>query len=277
MPRRLFLGAAASLIGAGGAAAKRKRIPIALELYSVRDECKRDIKGTVRAVAKMGYDGVEFFATYFDYSLEELKELRKLLDDLGIRCFSTHNSAKFLTPELLPRAIEVNQILGNQQIIQASAPKIPTAKGWNELAERLNAAAAKLKPLGMRVGYHNHDVEFRPVDGTIPWEILAGNTTKDVILQFDVGAAISAGADPIAWMKRYPGRTVTMHVKDYSPDPAKGFKVLTGEGVAPWKKIFKLAEKSGGLECYIIEQEGSGYPPLETVERCLKAMRKLRA
>jgi sugar phosphate isomerase/epimerase len=274
--RRGFLGAGMSALGGTWAAPRRKRVPIALELYSVREECKKDLQGTVRAVGRMGYEGVEYFATYFDFGNELAKELRQIMDELKIQCCSTHNSAKFLAPENLDRAIELNQILGSRTIIQASAPKIANAQGWREVGERLNAVAAKLKPLGMRVGYHNHDVEFRPLEGQLPFEILAENTSKDVILQFDVGAAISAGADPVAWIKRYPGRTVLMHVKDYSKDPAKGFRVLLGEGDAPWKEIFQAAESVGGVEVYIIEQEGSALPPLETVERCLKNWRKLR-
>ena len=275
--RRGFLGAGVSALGAAWAAPRRKQIPIALELYSVREECKRDIKGTVRAVGQMGYDGVEYFATYFDFGPDLAKELRQIMDDLKIRCFSTHNSAKYLAPENLEKAAELNQILGSRQIIQASAPRITTAKGWHEVAENLNAAAEKLKPLGMRVGYHNHAAEFKPVEDKLPWEILAENTAKNVILQFDVGAAISASADPVAWIKRYPGRTVSVHVKEYSKDPAKGFRVLLGEGDAPWKEIFQAAESVGGVEVYIVEQEGANLPPMETVERCLKIWRKMRA
>jgi sugar phosphate isomerase/epimerase len=91
-----------------------------------------------------------------------------------------------------------------------------------------------------------------------------------------VGAAISAGADPVAFIKKYPGRIYAMHVKDYDTG-GKGFEVLVGEGSAKWKEIFQLADKIGGIEFYIVEQEGSGYPPLETVERCFKTMKKLRA
>jgi len=274
--RRGFLGAGLSVAGGALSAPRRKRIPIALELYSVREECKKDIKGTVRAVGKMGYEGVEYFATYFDFGRELCKELRQIMDELEIRCFSTHNSGKYLLPENLDKAIELNQILGSRTIIQASAGKIATAQGWREVADRLNAVAEKLKPLGMRVGFHNHNVEFVPIEGQRPFEILAENTSKEVILQFDVGAALSAGADTVAWIKAHPGRTVSMHVKDYSKDPAKGYRVLLGEGDVPWKEVFQAAESVGGVEVYIIEQEGAALPPLETVEQCLKTMQKMR-
>lgn len=274
--RRGFLGAGLTALGSASAAPRRKQIPIALELYSVREECKKDIKGTVRAVGKMGYQGVEYFATYFDFTADLCKELRQIMDELKIRCFSTHNSGKFLLPENLNKAIEWNQMLGSRMIIQASAGKITTAQGWREVADRLNAVADKLRPLGMRTGFHNHGAEFTPVEGQLPFEILAQHTAKDVILQLDVGAALSAGGDPVDWIKRHPGRTVSVHVKDYSKDPAKGFRVLLGEGDVPWKQLFQAAESVGGVEVYIIEQEGAALPPLETVEQCLKNWRKLR-
>jgi len=105
--------------------------------------------------------------------------------------------------------------------------------------------------------------------------VIAENTGKEVVLQFDVGTCIEAGSDPVAWIDKNPGRIVSMHCKDWSPEPGKGYKALFGEGVAPWKKIFEAAETTGGIEYYLIEQEGSAYPPLETAERCLATFRKL--
>lgn len=265
----LALAAAAPL-----AAAKRKRVPVGLELYSVREELKKDLMGTVRGVAKMGYECVEFYAPYFDWTPDYAKGVRKLLDDLGIRCFSTHNSDRYFTPENLPHAIELNQILGSKYIVMASAGRVEKLDGWKAVADNLNRASEKLKPLGMRTGFHNHKPEFVPIEGRRPMEVLAENTGKEVVLQLDVGPCIEAGSDPVAWITANPGRIVSMHCKDWSPDPAKGYKVIFGEGAAPWKKIFQAAEKNGGIEFYLIEQEGSAYPPMETAQRCLDAFRK---
>lgn len=272
--RRSFLvsTAASPLISA---AAQEKRIPVGLELYSVRDQLKQDLMGTVRAVAKQGYEDVEFYSPYFEWTADYAKEVRKLLDDLGIRCLSTHNDARSLNPDNLPRAIELNQIIGSRFIVMASAGRVGTVDGWKAVADRLNRAAEKLKPLGLRTGFHNHELEFKPIDGQRPIEVLAANTTKEVALQLDVGTCLEAGADPVSWIDKNPGRIVSMHCKDWSPDPAKGYKVLFGEGVAPWKKIFEAAETTGGVEYYLIEQEGSAYPPLETVERCLATFKKV--
>jgi len=272
--RRTFLAASAG-IPMICAAADGKRIPVGLELYSVRNELKKDLTGTVTAVAKMGYQCVEFFSPYVDWTVQQAKDVRKLMDDLGIRCYSTHNEANVFTAEGLLHAIELNQALGTKYIVMASPGKVDGPDGWKAVAERLNSAAEKLKPLGMSSGYHNHQTEFQVTDGKRPIEILAANTSHDVMLQYDVGTSLSMGADPVAWINQNPGRIRSMHCKDWSPDPGKGYNVLFGEGAAPWSKMFQAAEKTGGIEYYLIEQEGSRYPPFETVERCLASFRKI--
>jgi sugar phosphate isomerase/epimerase len=269
-----------ALAAAGPFASKMlgaKRIPLGLELYSVRNELKKDLMGTVRAVAKMGYEGVEFFSPYFSWTPSYAKEVRKLQDDLGIRCFSTHNDASSLTAENLPRAIELNQIIGSKFIVMASSGDIKGSDHWKIVADRLNQAAEKTKAAGLRVGYHNHDAEFRPVDGHRPLEFLAANTSKDVMLQLDIGTCLEAGSDPVAWIEQHPGRIRSIHCKDWSSDPKIGYKALFSEGAAPWKEIFAAAEKVGGVEFYLIEQEEGLYPAMECVERSLANFKKLRS
>jgi sugar phosphate isomerase/epimerase len=269
--RELLAWAAAAPFAS--AASRGKRIPVGLELYSVRNEMQQDLMGTVRKVAKMGYQGVEFYAPYFDWSVGSAKEMRKLLDDLGIRCYSTHNGPKSFSAEGLPKATELNQILGSKFIVLASAGRVNGLDGWKKVADQLNEAAEKIRPQGLRTGYHNHQTEFKPVDGKRPIEVLAANTGKDVMLQLDVGTCLEVGSDPVAWINANPGRIMSMHCKEWSPE--KGYKAIFGEGAAPWKKIFQAAEKTGGIEYYLIEQEGSDYPPLETAERCLAGFRKI--
>ncbi len=273
--RRSFLVTAAA-VPLVAAARQGKRVPVGLELYSVRDELGKDLMGTVRTVAKMGYDGVEFYSPYFEWTPAYAKDVRKLLDDLGIRCFSTHNGEESFTPANLPRAIELNQIIGSKIIVMASAGEVSGLDGWKGVADTLNRAAGKVKPLGLSVGYHNHQTEFKPVEGRRPIEVIAAKTTRDVVLQLDVGTCVEVGSDPVAWITQNPGRIKSIHCKDWSPDPGKGYQVLFGDGAAPWKKIFQAAEKTGGVQYYLIEQEGSAYPPTETVERCLATFRKLR-
>jgi len=268
----LALASAAPLMSA----MKAKPIPVGLELYSVRDQLKQDLPGTLREVAKMGYECVEFYAPYFDWTVDYAKEVKGLLDDLHLRCFSTHNSASYFAPDKIGHAIELNQIIGSKFIVMASAGRVEGLDGWKVVADTLNRAAEKIKPLGLRAGFHNHQTEFTPVEGRRPIEILAANTSKDIVLQLDVGTCVHAGGDPVAWIKANPGRIISMHCKDWSPEPAKGYSVLFGDGAVPWKKIFQAAEKTGGIQYYLIEQEGSAFPPFETVKRCLDSFRQLR-
>jgi len=270
--RRAFfaLTAAAPI---ASAFARGKGFPVGLELYSVRDQLQKDLMGTVRAVAKMGYQCVEFFSPYYAWKPDYAREVRKMMDDAGIRCLSTHNGSESFTPAGIAHAIELNTIIGSQFIVWASAGNPKTLDGWKTVADRLNQGAEKMKAAGLRAGYHNHQLEFTPLEGKRPIEVLAANTTKDVMLQLDVGTCIEAGSDPVAWVEANPGRIRSMHCKDWSKD--KGYKVLLGEGAAPWKKLFHAAEKTGGLEFYLVEQEGSVYPELETAERCLANFKKL--
>jgi len=272
LSRRSFLAFSAMLPSALSARGA-KSIPTGLELYSVREELKKDPEGTVRAVAEMGYQGVEFYAPYFEWSESQTKQMRKLLDDLGIRCFSTHNDSSYLGAEKISRARDMNLILGSKYIVMASSDPKPGLDGWKAIAEALNAAADQLASSGLKAGYHNHRREFIPVENQRPIEILAKNTKPSVMLQLDVGTCLEAGSDPVAWIRANPGRIRSLHLKDWSPEPAKGYKVLFGEGVAQWKNIFEAAESAGGVEYYLIEQEGSRYPELETARRCLQTFR----
>ena len=121
--RRSFLAVPLALAAISkGAQGQAKKVPVGLELYSVRAEYMRDLPGTVTAVAKMGYEVVEFWAPYYQWTPAQAKDVRKLLDDLGIKCNSTHNSGEAVTPEGLKKAIELNQIIGSKNIIQASEP-----------------------------------------------------------------------------------------------------------------------------------------------------------
>ena len=276
LSRRSFLAVSAAASFAG-AATKGKHIPIGLELYSVRDKLTQDLPGTVTAVAKMGYEVVEFYAPYHAWTPDRAKEVRKLLDDLGIRCNSTHNNAPVFAGDGVQKAIELNQILGSKYVVMSSAGKIATIDGWKGVAETLSNASEKLKAAGMKTGYHNHKLEFVAVEGKRPMEVIAANTPREVMLQLDVGTCIEAGSDPVAWINANPGRIRCIHCKDWAPGDDKGYRVLFGEGVAPWKEIFAAAEKTGGVEYYLIEQEGSRFPSIETAERCLATWKKLKA
>ncbi|HEY6770414.1 MAG TPA: sugar phosphate isomerase/epimerase family protein [Candidatus Sulfotelmatobacter sp.] len=272
LSRRSFLALSAMLPWAFSAHASTT-VPVGLELYSVRDSLKKDPEGTVRAVAQMRYQGVEFYGPYFDWTESQARQMRKLLDDLGIRCFSTHNNESNFSPANISRARDLNLIMGSKYVVQASTTPKTHLDEWKEVAEALNTTAEKLESSGLKVGYHNHQPEFTPLEGRRPIEVLAQNTKPSVMLQLDVGTCIEAGSDPAAWIHSNPGRIRSLHLKDWSPDKAKGYSVLFGEGVADWKKILAAAETTGGVEYYLIEQEGSRFSDLETANKCLQAFK----
>jgi sugar phosphate isomerase/epimerase len=272
LTRRSFL-TLVTAVPLAAAARAGTQVPVGLELYSVRNDLQKDLMGTVKGVAKMGYACVEFYAPYYDWTPDYTKQVRKELDDLGIHCYSTHNSLKSFAPDGLGKAMELNQILGARYIVLASPGKVSGVDGWKLVAETLNKANDTMASQGLHAGYHNHDLEWKPVDGQKPIELLATSTDKSIMLQLDVGTCLATGNDPVAWIDRNPGRIRSLHLKEWSPE--KGYRVLLGEGVGPWKAIFAAAESTGGVEYYLIEQEGSDYPEMETAEKCLAAYRRL--
>ncbi len=272
--RRSFLAAAGAISLAPAAFAKKKPL-VGIEMYSVRTEMAKDVFAPVKEVARMGYECVEFYGPYYSWSTAQATEMRKLLDDLKIKCLSTHNDSKNLLPENLNKAIEINKILGSKYIVMASAGRVdPSVDGWKKVADTLSKAADITRPAGLAVGYHNHQSEWKPIDGQKPMEIIAKNTPRDVMLQLDIGTCVETNNDPVAWINANPGRIRSIHCKEFSRKPGEGYKVLFGDGDAPWKQIFKAAEKNGGVEFYLIEQEGHALPPYEAVEKCLANFKK---
>lgn len=246
-----------------------KKIPFGLQLYSVRNECAKDLVGTVTAVAKMGYKAVEFAG----YHGRDAKTLRKLLDDVGLKCCGTHTGLDTLLGDNLPKTVEFNKTLGNQWLVvpSLSGKYTKSRQGWEEAADLFSELADKVKPDGMRVGYHNHSIEFKPIDGQVPWDIFFNRAKKEVAIQFDTGNGVDAGGDPVMYLKKHPGRTASIHVKPHSKAKPNA---LIGEDELPWKEIFRICETTAGVQWYIIEYESDAYPPLVSVQKTLEVMRR---
>ena len=246
------------------------RIPIALQLYSVRDDCAGDLSLTLQAVAQMGYEGVEF-AGYYDRTAEEL---RGMCDDLGLKVAGTHTGINTLLGDELAKTVAFNKGLGNPYLI---VPGLPaeyqgSQQAWLDTAKLFNDIAEKIADEGMSTGYHNHTGEFTSIEGEIPWDIFGRNTRDDVVMQIDIGHALRAGADPVSYIERYPGRSKLVHLKEYA---STNDKANVGEGEIPWEAVFDACETVGGTEWYIVEQESYAYPPIECAERCIENLRKM--
>jgi sugar phosphate isomerase/epimerase len=246
------------------------RIPIALQLYSVREDAARDLDGVLRAVAKMGYEGVEF-AGYYGYDAPALK---KLVDENGLKVAGAHVGIDTLLGDELQRSVEFHETIGNRFLIVPGLPaeRRSSRAAWLDTAHTMNDIAEKLKPHGKRTGYHHHAIQYTALDGELPWDTFFGNTNPEVVMQFDIGNALHGGGEAAPFLERYPGRATTVHVKEYS---ATNDKALIGEGDVPWQQIFNLCETIGGTEWYIVEQESYAYPPLECVDRCLQNLKAM--
>lgn len=274
LPRRQFLqlsalGLAGASLGLAGcatgksSASAKKKIPVGVQMYSVRNECKADFAGTIEKVSKMGYRGVEF-AGYWGLSA---KQVRQLVDDNGIVTCGTHTQFADLLPDKLDATIEFNQIIGNKFII---CPYMTgkTRAEWLAHAEMFNKIADKLAPLGLFTGYHAHKHDFQLIEGESAWDIFFGNTKREVIMQLDTSNCVDGGADPVAELKKYPGRTRTIHIK---PNGG-GAEAVIGEDKINWNGVFEVCETTGGTEWYVVEHETSKQP-LVTLERSYAALK----
>ena len=246
-----------------------KKLPIALQLYSVRDECAKDLPGVLEKVAKMGYNGIEF-AGYYDFKARDLK---KMLKDNGLACAGAHTGLPALQGDEFEKTMEFNQALENRYvIIPAVHPKKATTDAWKQYAEQFNVLMERMKQFNIWLGYHNHAQEFIAIDGDYPWDILFSELNEDIMMQVDTGNAGQAGVDVAPFIERYPGRAVTVHLKEWTDDPAGA---VVGEGLVPWERTFNACETAGGTEWYIVEQEVYPFPSMECAQKCLDNLRAM--
>jgi sugar phosphate isomerase/epimerase len=272
LTRRQFLGTvgvAGLTIGLGlptlSQAAATDKIPIGVQLYSVRDLCRKDLPGTLAAVAKIGYKGVEF-AGYWG---RNAKELRKMLDENGIVACGTHTPYESVLEDKLKETIEFNHSIGNKFLIVPSM-SADSKKEWLDKAKLFNEIADKVKSEGMAVGYHAHSHDFKKYDGETAWDLFFGNTKPEVIMQLDTSNCADAGADPVEVLKKYPGRVRTIHIKAHGGSAES----VIGEDKLNWNAIFAFCEGPGKTEWYVVEHETSR-DPLDAVKRSFEALKKL--
>ncbi|MDO1450506.1 sugar phosphate isomerase/epimerase family protein [Rhodocytophaga aerolata] len=295
--RRAFLKTSAlavagsSLMGNSLFAAQKPKELVGVQLYSIRDEMKKDPLGTLKQVAAMGYKNVEH-ANYVDRKFYGYapKEFKKILDDLGLKMPSGHTvmskkhwdeTAKAFTDEW-KYTVEDAAVLGQQFVISPSMHE-GTRKNYDELIrflEVFNKSGELCQKSGMKFGYHNHDFEFSEKlnDKTLYDIILQNTDPKLVMQQLDIGNMVGGGAKAMEILKKYPGRFESMHVKDEikSASGHGGYEsTVLGKGLVNPKEIVDWGRKSGGTIHFIIEQEAyQGQSPLEAVKENLQVMKK---
>jgi len=281
LSRRSFLKTATSAaLGAAGScclpsdlrAAEEyggKKIPIGLQLYTIGgDMRKMGNEAALAAVAKAGFKGVEF-AGYLGL---DAKALRKLLDDNGLKACGSHIRLEAMQGTEFDKTVEFNKTIGNTRLIAPSLSGKYTSskKALEDAADAFNEIADKLKPLGMRTGFHCHPGEFRQIEGETVWDIFFSRAKKEIIMQCDLGHMGTAGVDPVKYMTKYPGRAASVHVKP-SAKVSRGGLVGGPEDDLKWPEIFKACESVGGTEWYVVEYDGGS---MEKAEKTIETLRK---
>lgn len=240
------------------------KIPVAIQLYSLRDVAPKDVPGTLRKVADMGYEGVEF-AGYYGLPASELA---KMLDDCGLKCAGSHVGLNLLEGDSFEETVSMNKALGTDRLIVPAAD----LNDMPQLISRLSAAHTKAKAVGMRVGFHNHKKEFELENGVAKFDMLFSGTPQDFLVQLDIGWAAAAGQNVPAILRKYAGRIETVHVKEFSEGNPKA---AVGEGSVGWASVFDVLEKETAVKWYIVEQEQFEVGPMESAKTCIDNIRKL--
>jgi sugar phosphate isomerase/epimerase len=241
--------------GKKNAAAGANKIPLGCQLYAVRSEFTKDVPGTLKTVAQMGYEGVEFWGyrgtpyIYKDAAGKEwtAAELKKLLDEHQLKCCGIHLSVAALEDANLQTSIDNNKILGNKFLNIASAQKeMKSGESIKKFAEFLNFTSDKAGAQQMLVGYHCHGGDFTKVDGRMAYEMLFEQLKPEVNMQVDIGHALKAGVDPVVYFKKFAGRAKTVHLRE-SDD--KKFDSPA------YQELFNVMETIAGTVWYIVEEE----------------------
>jgi sugar phosphate isomerase/epimerase len=264
------LGAAALVALPQAKPGGRKRLPIGVQLYSVRAIAAKDLAGSLAAIKKIGFDGVEFSGFYG----HDAKTLRSLLDANGLRCCGAHVEQTTLMGDELARTIEFVQTLNTSFIVCPFWLKENqgTVEGFERTAVIFSEIAEKLKPHKMHLGYHNRGKDFAPMNGTTLWDIFYTKASRDVFMQLDVPGCLRQGGDPGAVIRKYPGRTLTVHLHDFAPG-AKG--TLIGDGAVKWDDVLSACESAGGTQWYIVEEESGAHPEFTGIAQNFQRLKKL--
>ena len=280
MDRRTFVGSlsAAAVMSRFSWAVTQHRIKkIGLELYTVRGALDKDFEGTLARVAKDGYKEVElaqFFAHLPNFSPSP-KRAREILDANGLSAPASHIPYSAISAENLPKVIEASKILGHSYVVNPSIDRavLKQPDGWKRAAEAFNRAGEETMKSGIQFGYHNHVEEFKPLpDGKLPYDVLLDETDPKLVnMEMDLGWAHEAGADPLKYFVKYPGRFPLVHVKDFDKNRTM---VDVGKGEIDWKQIFAKADVAG-IKHYFVEFDDPK-APFDSIQASCTYLEKLR-
>lgn len=247
------------------------KLPIGLQLFTLRELLAKDFVGTLEKVAALGYDGVEFAG----YGNLEASEMKKVLDDLGLVAAGAHVPLDMLENEL-SAVIDYNLEIGNKFV---SCPWVAeerrqSASDWKKLAESLNRIGEETKRNGIQLCYHNHAFEFEKFDSKYALDILYEHTDPELVkAELDIYWISRGGENPAEYIRKYANRVPLVHLKDVADDEAKSFAEV-GEGTLDLASVFAASESSGA-QWYIVEQDVCKRPPLESIKISINNLRQM--
>jgi sugar phosphate isomerase/epimerase len=239
------------------AAAGRRLSKIGMQLYTVRRELEKDFEGTLRKVSALGYREVEF-AGYFGHGAAEVKSLLKRLK---LDAPAAHVQLSELRGDLRPM-LDAAQTIGHRYLLLAWTPpeERRTLEQYRRLADLCNEAGARMLREGVQFAYHNHDFEFTPLEGQVPYDLLLERTDPRLVkLEMDLYWTVKGGASPVEYFQRHPGRFHLLHVKDMDATPRRFFADV-GRGVIDFKTIFARSRKAGVRHYFVENDEPAGSP-----------------
>jgi sugar phosphate isomerase/epimerase len=250
---------------------------LGVQLWSVKDEIKQDFEGTLGKLAKLGFQGVEFAGEFGKYQADPAG-LSAFMKKAGLQCAGAHMHVDKLDAANFKATTDFYKTLGCNRLIISMDKRGASKEGSAELAKELSALSAKLGGQGMKLGYHNHEQEMLGAKDQTNWDLLAKNTPKDFILQQDVGWTTYAGQDPVYYVNKYPGRTVTTHYKAKFAKGASGTPII-GQDRTDWTGLTKAVRSVGGTEWIIIEQEEypNGMGQMEAVAASMRGLQGVLA
>lgn len=253
------------------AAGKRRLSRIGMQLYTVRRELEKELEGTLAKVAALGYREVEF-AGYFGHKPEEVKTILKRLK---LDAPAAHVQLSELRGDLRP-SIEAAHVIGHKYLLLAwMAPEERrTLDHYRRLADLCNEAGARMQREGIQFAYHNHDFEFAPLEGKIPYDLLLEGTDPSLVkLEMDLYWTVKGGAKPVEYFERHPGRFHLLHVKDMDSTPRRFFADV-GQGVIDFKSIFARS-RAAGVRHYFVENDEPAGSPFESLRVSFDYLRRL--
>ena len=242
-----------------------------IQLYTVRAEMAKDFEGTLKAVAALGYKEFEFAG----YNNKTPQEVKTLLGNLGVTAPSAHFALQEYDKNI-NKTVDIAKTIGHKILICPflMPDQRKTLDDYRKVAAQLNKAGEACKKAGIQFGYHNHDFEFKEIEGKLPMDLLLAECDKNLVkIEMDLGWITYAGKDPLEYFAKYPGRFINFHVKDMNPN-TKEITVELGRGNVDFKRILAKS-KQAGVQHYFVEQDRSTMSPLESIKISMDYLKKL--